>query len=93
MPSIIGCYNCYKGFPHGPVVKNPPANIGDARDTGLIPGWGRPPGQGHGNPLQYSCLRNLMDRGAWWSTVHGVARVGHDLDTKLPPPKVVLKSQ
>ena len=44
------------------VVKNPPANAGDAGDKGLIPGWGRPPGGGHGNPLQYSCLENSMDR-------------------------------
>ena len=46
------------------VVKNPPANAGDARDVGLIPGSGRFPGGGHGNPLQYSCLENPMDRGA-----------------------------
>ena len=44
------------------------------RDTGLIPGWGRPPGGRHGTPLQYSCLENPMDSGAWWATVHGVAR-------------------
>ena len=53
------------------VVKNPPANTGDLRDAGLIPGWGRSPGGGHGNPLQYSCLENPMDRGAWWATVQG----------------------
>ena len=45
---------------------------------------GRSPGGGNGNPLQYSCLENPMDRGAWWATVHGVARVGHDLVTKPP---------
>ena len=45
-------------------------------------------GGGNGNPLQYSCLENHMDRGAWWATVHGVARVGHDLETK-PPPKTI----
>ena len=55
------------------VVKNPPANAGDIRDAGLIPGLGRSPGEGHGNPLQYSCLENLMDRGAWQITVHRVA--------------------
>ena len=55
------------------VVKNPPANIGDIRDSGLIPGSGRSPGEGHGNPLQHSCLENPMDRGAWPATVHGVA--------------------
>ena len=55
------------------VVKNPTANAGDIRDTGSIPGSGRSPGGGHGNPLQYSCLENPMDRGAWQATVHGVA--------------------
>ena len=50
----------------------------------MIPGMGRSPGGGNGNPLQYSCLENPMDRGAWWATVHGVARVGHDLVTKPP---------
>ena len=54
------------------LVKNPPASAGDARDAGSIPGLGRSPGGGHGNPLQYSCLGNPMDRGAWWATVHGV---------------------
>jgi len=56
------------------VVKNPSANAGDKRNTGLIPGSGRSPGGGNGNPLQYSCLENSMDRGAWWATVHGVAK-------------------
>ena len=56
------------------MVKNPPANAGNAGDTGGIPGSGRLPGEGNGNPLQYSCLGNLMDRGAWWATVHGVAK-------------------
>ena len=56
------------------VVKNLPANAGDMRDMGLIPGLGRSPGGGHGNPLQYSCLENLMDRGAWWATVHRLAK-------------------
>ena len=56
------------------VVKNLPAHAGDAGDTGLIPGLGRYPGVGNGNPLQYSCLENAMDRGAWRSTVHGVAK-------------------
>ena len=59
------------GFPDGPVVKNPPANAGDARDESSIPGSGRSPGEGNGNPLQYSCLGNPMDRGACWATVHG----------------------
>ena len=51
------------------VVKNLPANTGDIREAGLIPGSGRSPGGGHGNPLQYSCLENPMDRGAWRATV------------------------
>ena len=50
------------------------ANAGGTRDVGLIPGSGRSPGEGNGNPLQYSCLENSMDRGAWWATVHGVAK-------------------
>ena len=67
-----------KGFPGGTVLKNPPANAEDARDTDLIPGLGRSPGVGNGNPLQYSCLENSMDREAWWATVQGSQRVGHD---------------
>ena len=60
-----------RDFPCGSVVKNLPADVGDIRDTGLIPVLGRSPGGGNGNPLQYSCLENLIDRGAWWATVHG----------------------
>ena len=56
------------------VVKNPPANAGDIRDTGLVPGLGSYPGGEHGNPLQYSCLGNPMDRGARLATVHRVAK-------------------
>ena len=56
------------------MVKNSPANAGDVKDTGSIPGSGRFPGGGHGNPLQYSCLENPMDRGAWWAMVHRVAQ-------------------
>ena len=56
------------------VVKNPPVNAGDIRDSGSIPGLGRSPGGGHDNPLQYSCLENPMDRGAWRATVHGVTK-------------------
>ena len=55
------------------MVKNLPVNAGDTRDVGSIPGWRRSPGGGHGNPLQYPCLENPMDRGAWGATVHGVA--------------------
>ena len=54
------------------MVKNLLANAGDVRDTGSIPGSGRSPGEGNGNPLQYSCLENLMDRGAWRATFHRV---------------------
>ena len=68
------------------VVKNPPAKVGDTGDAGSIPVLGRSLGEGNGNPLQYSCLENSMDRGAWWTTVHGVVRVRHDLMTKPPPP-------
>ena len=57
-----------------PVVKNPPAKAGDLRDVGLIPGLGRSPGGGHGNPLQYPCLENPMDREAWRAIVHRVAQ-------------------
>ena len=57
-----------------PVVKKPLANVGDRRDAGSIPGLGRSPGGGHGNPLQYSCLENPMDRGAWWDIAHGVVK-------------------
>ena len=56
------------------VPKNPPANAGDLRDMGLIPGSGRSPGGEKGNPLQYSCLENSMDRGAWWATVDRVTK-------------------
>ena len=60
------------GGSHGALVaKNPPASAGDTRDTGLIPGSGRAPGVGNGNPLQNSCLENPMGRGAWQATVHG----------------------
>ena len=67
------------GFPAGASgkkkkKKNPPANAGDIRDLGSVPGWGRSPGGGHGNPLQYSCLENPMDRGAWQAAVHGFTK-------------------
>ena len=61
------------------VLKNLPANAGDAREVGSIPGSGRSPGGGHGNPLQYSCLGNPMDRGAWQATVLRVAKSRQDL--------------
>ena len=77
--------SCYSGFRlklrdlHSSVSKSSACNAGD---LGLIPGLGRSPGEGNGNPLQYSCLENLTDRGAWWTTVSGVTRVRHDLATK-----------
>ena len=73
------CFRCSlkyeKGFLGGLVVKNPPAT---AEEVGSIPGLGGSPGEGNGNPLQYLCLGNPMDRRAWQTTVHGVARVGPD---------------
>ena len=62
------------GFPGGTAVKNLPAKAGDIRDMGSIPGSGRSPGEGHGNPLQYFLLENPIDRGAWWARVHGVTK-------------------
>ena len=71
------------GLPGGSVLKSLPASAGN---LSLTPGLGRSPGEGNGNPLQYSCLENPMDREAWGATVYGVARVGHNLATKPPPP-------
>ena len=56
------------------MIRNPPTKAGDSSDVGLIAGSGRSPGKGNGNALQYSCLGNPMDRGAWWAIVHGVAK-------------------
>ena len=63
------------------MVKNPVANAGDARDMGSIPGWEKSSGVGNGTPLQYSCLENSMGRGAWWATVHRVAKSQTGLST------------
>ena len=71
------------GFPCSSVGKESASSAGD---LGSIPGSERSPGEGNGNPLQYSCLENPMDRGAWQATVHGVTRVKHNLATKPPPP-------
>ena len=68
---IISLYTYSQGFPGSSMVKNLLANAGDA---GSIPGWGRSPGGGNDNPLQYYCLENPMDRGVWWVTVHGVTK-------------------
>ena len=62
------------GFPSDSVVKNLPANVGDTGVLGLIPGLGRSSGESNGYPLQYSCLGNSMDRGAWWAIVHGITK-------------------
>ena len=70
--SFIKAHKTSTGFPGGSVVENLPANEGDTGHLGLIPGSGRSPGGGNGDPFQYSCLENPMDRGAWWDTVHGV---------------------
>ena len=70
-----------QGLPGGSAGKESACEAGD---LGLIPGSGRSPGGGNGNPLQYSCLRSPMDRGAWRATVHGLTRVGHDSVTKPP---------
>ena len=77
------------GFPGGSAEKTA-CNVGD---VGLIAGLGRSPGEGNGNPIRCSCLENPMDRGAWQTTVHGVARVGYDLTTKpTPPPSFWLRA-
>ena len=74
----------------GAMVKNPPANSGDARDLGSIPGSGRSPGEGNGNPLQNSCLRNPMDRGPWGAThPTGSQRFGHDLANQQPQKQII----
>ena len=78
-----------RGFPHSSVGKVCACSEGD---LGSIPGSGRSPGEGNGNPLQYSCLENPMDRGAWRATVHKVSRVGHNLVTKPPPPPRITKT-
>ena len=65
-------YELFWGFPGGSVVKNLPANAEALGDTGLIPGWGRSPGEGNGKSLQYSCLGNPMDRRDWWAALNGI---------------------
>ena len=69
-----------------PVVKNPLANAGDVRDIGSVPGLGRSPGVGNGNPLQFSCLENFMDKGAPWATVHGDTDENFSLSSGLFSP-------
>ena len=71
---IISLLGMYMGFPGGLVVENMSANAGDIREASAIPGSRRSPGGRHGNSLQYSCLENPTDKGAWWATVHRVAK-------------------
>ena len=73
---------CFQGFPGDSAAKNLPANAEDAGHKGPIPGSGRSPGGGNGNPLQYSCLGNSIDRRAWLAAVHGIAKSGHDVVTE-----------
>ena len=74
-------YSTRLGFSGGAVIKNSPADVGDTRDMCSVPGSGRAPGEGNDNPLQYSCLENSMDRGAWRATVHGFAKSQTRLST------------
>ena len=79
-------YSIHKGpmCPQGgTAVKNLPTNARDVRDTGLIPGWARSPGGKNGNPLQYSCLENPVDRGAWWATVQRVTKSWTQLNAHI----------
>ena len=71
---LLNCQQLLGGFPDVSVVRNLPAMQGTQEAAGLIPGSGRSPGRGHGNPCQYSCLEYSMDKGAWWAIVHGVAK-------------------
>ena len=76
-------------YPHRKIKTSISSSACSAGGPGSIPGSGRSPGEGNGNPLQYSCLETPMDRGAWRATVHGVTRVGHNLAPKSPPPSYV----
>ena len=69
--ALVTVDKTWQGVPGGQAVKNLPASAGDAGDKSSVPGSGRSPGEGNGNPLQYSCLGNPTDRGAWQATVHG----------------------
>ena len=80
------------GFPGGTVVKNLPVKAGGLRDTGSIPGSGRFPGGGNGNPLQYSCLEKSLDREAWQATIQGVAEVDTDFSVQHRKPKKELSN-
>ena len=78
---MCGSYKKSGAFPGGARVKNPSVNAGDARDTGSIPGSGRSPGGGYGNPRQYYCLENSLNRGAWRATVQEAAKSQTPLTT------------
>ena len=69
-----GCIHFFAGFPNDTVVKNSPAHAGATENSGSVPGLGRSPAEGNGNPIEYSCLGNPMDRRAWQATVYGVAK-------------------
>ena len=73
-----------EGAPGGASRKNPLANVGDIKDVGSVPGSGRSPGVENGSPLQYSCLENSLDRGAWWATVHGSAKATEHTQEHTP---------
>ena len=81
-------YTEVQGFPGSSVSKESACSAGD---PGSIPGLGRSPGEGNGNPLHYSCLKNLMDRGVWWAIVHGVTRVRLDLAIKPPQNRSIIQ--
>ena len=89
--SFSSIYLCLNSTPMGcPGGSDSNESACNAGDLGSIPGLGRSPGEGNGNPLQYSCLENPMDGGAWWATVHGSQRVGHDWATSLSLPALPL---
>ena len=89
--SVIHIYTFLLGFPDGSEGQEWACNAGDTRDMVSVPESGTPPGGGNGNPPQYSCWKNPMDRGAWQATVPGIPRVGHNLATK--PPQCVIYSR
>ena len=74
MIRVVFNFHHDSGSPGSALVKNLPAKAGDARDVSSVSGSGRSPGEGNGSPLQYSCLENLVDGGAWWATVHWVVK-------------------
>ena len=82
---LKGRHNDNRGFLGSSVAKNPPASAGDAGDLGWIPGSGRSPAEKNDNPLQYSCLENLADRGAWRGTDHGIEEADTTERLTLPP--------